>query len=89
MFLQKNIILLHIILLLAFSVAIAQEKEASLMTYDEYAKVSHGYPYIVKLEIGKGSLLYFGARHIYDPKDAQIAEIEKMWKGVREEYAKK
>ena len=53
------------------------------MTFDEYAKVRHGYPYIVELQIGKGALLYFGAQHTYDPKDAQIAEIEKRWKEFR------
>ena len=53
------------------------------MTFDEYAKVKHGYPYIVKLQIGKGSLLYFGAQHIDDPKNAQTAQIEKLWKEFR------
>lgn len=59
------------------------EKDASIMTFDEYAKVQHGYPYIVELQVGKGALLYFGAQHTYDPKDAQIAQIEKLWKEFR------
>jgi hypothetical protein len=80
---QKFGILLFIVLLFAFSVATAQEKEASIMTFDEYAKVRHGYPYIVELQIGKGALLYFGAQHTFDPKDAHIAEIEKRWKEFR------
>jgi len=81
--LQKFGIALLTVLLLAFSVAKAQEKDASIMTFDEYAKVSHGYPYIVELKIGKGALLYFGARHNYDPKNAQVAQIEKLWKEFR------
>jgi len=81
--LQKIGIALLTVLLLAFSVAKAQEKDASIMTFDEYAKVSHGYPYIVELKIGKGALLYFGARHIYDPKNAQVAQIEKLWNEFR------
>jgi hypothetical protein len=72
-----------IILLFAFSVVTAQEKDASIMTFDEYAKARHGYPYIVELQIGKGALLYFGAQHTFDPKDAQIAQIEKRWKEFR------
>lgn len=72
-----------IVLLLAFSVVTAQEKDASVMTFDEYAKVRHDYPYIVELQIGKGALLYFGAQHTFDPKDAQIAQIEKLWKEFR------
>lgn len=72
-----------IVLLLSFSDVTAQERDASIMTFDEYAKVSHGYPYIVELQIGKGALIYFGVRHTYDPKDAQIAQIEKLWKEFR------
>ncbi len=71
------------VLLLAFAVATAQERDVSIMTFDEYAKVSHRYPYIVELRIGKGALLYFGAQHTYDPKDAQIAQIQKLWKEFR------
>ncbi len=80
---RKFGILLSIVLLFAFSVVTAQEKDASIMTFDEYAKVRHGYPYIVELQIGKGALLYFGAQHTFDPKDAQIARIEKLWKEFR------
>lgn len=80
---QKYIIASLIILLFAFSVATAQEKDAKIMTYDEYVKASPGFPYIVELQIGKGALLYFGAQHIYDPKNPQTAQIEKLWKKFR------
>ena len=80
---QKYSFVLSIVLLFMVSVAPAQEINGSIMTFDEYSKVNHGYPYIVKLKIGKGSLLYFGAEHIYEPKNAQVAEIEKLWKEFR------
>jgi hypothetical protein len=80
---QKFGVLLSIVLLFAFSVATAQEKDASIMNFDEYAKVRHGYPYIVELQIGKGALLYFGAQHTNDPQHSQIAQIEKLWKEFR------
>ena len=80
---QKFGVLLAIVLLFAFSVATAQEKDASIMNFDEYAKVRHGYPYIVELQIGKGALLYFGAQHTSDPQHSQIAQIEKLWKEFR------
>jgi hypothetical protein len=80
---QKISVASLIFLLFAFSVVSGQEKEVSLMTYDEYVKVSPSFPYIVKLKIGKGELLYFGAQHIYDPKNAQTAQIEKLWKEFR------
>ncbi len=80
---QKISVVSLIVLLFTFSTAPAQEKDVKIMTFDEYAKVNHGYPYIVKLQIGKGSLLYFGAQHVYDPKNAQTAQIEKLWKEFR------
>jgi hypothetical protein len=77
---QKFWIFSTVVLLLAFSTVTAQEKDANIMTFEEYAKVSHGYPYIVELQMGKGALLYFGAQHVYDPKNPQIAQIAKLWK---------
>ena len=68
-----------LLLLVASSVVGAQEKDASLMTYDEYSKTRHSSPYVVELEIRKGALLYFGAQHTNDPKSQQIAQIEKLW----------
>jgi len=80
---QKFGILSLIFLLSVFSVTSAQEKSADIMTFDEYAKGSYSFPYIVELKIGKGALLYFGAQHNYDPKNAQVAQIEKLWKEFR------
>jgi hypothetical protein len=80
---QKFGILSLLILFFALSAAQAQEKTDGVMTYDEYVKVRHAYPYIVELQIGKGALLYFGAQHTNDPKHAQIAQIEKLWKEFR------
>jgi len=45
---QKFSIASLLILFLALSVAQAQEKTDGVMTYDEYAKVRHAYPYIVE-----------------------------------------
>jgi hypothetical protein len=81
--LQKYIVISFLILLSAFSVAVAQEKGSSIMTYDEYAKGNYSFPYIVELKIGKGALFYFGSRHIFDSKDVQIAQIQKLWKEFR------
>src|SRR5687768_4075821 len=80
---QKYRIASLTLLLSAFSVVLAQENNVSLMTFEEYAKVSHGYPYIVELKFGKGKLLYFGAQHTNDPTHAQTAQIEKLWKEIR------
>lgn len=72
-----------IALLFTFSMAMAQKNTSSVMTFEEYAKVRHDYPYIVELKIGRGSLLYYGSRHIFDPKHEQVAHIERLWKDFR------
>jgi hypothetical protein len=57
------------------------EKEAEqtkVMSFEEYAKLSHAVPYVLTLTNG-GHLLYFGARHTYDPTDPQIEEIQALW----------
>ena len=54
--LQKFSIALFLVLFIASS-AHAQEKNANLMTYDEYVKVRHSYPYIVELRLSNGALL--------------------------------
>jgi hypothetical protein len=60
--------------------AATQQKGAGLMSYDEYAKARHPYPYVVEIQAGEGALLYFGAQHINDPKHSQVTEIEKQWR---------
>lgn len=50
-----------------------------LMSFEEYVKTPHRVPYILELASGKGRLVYFGARHTYDPNDPQLARIEKLW----------
>ncbi len=66
-----------IVLLLVAGFAIAAEPR--IMTWEEYAEISHTYPYIVRLTSSEGQLLYFGSRHVYDPADPQVAEIQKLW----------
>ncbi len=76
-----------LLLLLAFlflpECVLAQEKKVEVMTYDEYIKVRHSYPYIVEIQFGKGALLYFGAQHTNDPKHPEVAQIEELWKKFR------
>lgn len=62
-------------------------KRADIMSFEEYVKKTHPVPYLLKLSIGKGRLLYFGTRHTYDPRDPEIAEMEKAWAKLRPEIA--
>ncbi len=80
---QKYVVVSFLVLLLSFSATIAQTPNAGIMSFEEYSKTSPSFPYIVELKIGKGSLFYYGARHVYDPKDAQSAHIQKLWKEFR------
>lgn len=79
----RRLTLLVTITASALSILYGQDTTGRLMTFEEYSKVSHGYPYILRLKVGKGELLYFGARHVYDPKSEQVTEIETLWKEFR------
>jgi hypothetical protein len=81
---RSRLLVVFSLFLFGFSIVIdAQEKAVRLMTFEEYSTLKHGYPYIVELQLGKGALLYYGSEHVYDPKHAQIAQIEKIWKEFR------
>lgn len=51
-----------------------------ILTYKQYAKIRHGVPYILEFKVGRGALLLYGGRHVFDPSDVQIADIETEWK---------
>jgi hypothetical protein len=51
-----------------------------ILTYKQYAKTRHGVPYVLKFKVGTGALLLYGGRHVFDPADPQIADIEAEWK---------
>lgn len=57
--------------------------EPLLMSYADYSRVEHPVPYILRFERSHGALLYYGARHTYDASDAQVAEVQSLWKSFR------
>ena len=57
----------------------AQSPEQSILTYKQYASIQHKSPYILEFRAGAGMLLFYGAEHTGDPKDPQIADIERRW----------
>lgn len=67
-------------LALAFQPA---DPEAKILTYKQYAKLRHGVPYVLEFKVGSGALLMYGSRHVFDPADALIADIEKEWKAFK------
>ena len=51
-----------------------------LMTFAEYARVTHALPYLLQLDSATRSLLYFGAKHIVGaPSDPQVQQIMDLW----------
>lgn len=56
---------------------------ARVMTFDEYRALSHAAPYVLEVRHGNGELIYFGARHSYDPADPQHRWIEELWGAFR------
>lgn len=53
--------------------------ERRILTYKQYAEISHEVPYILEFRTAEGALLLYGVRHVFDPKDAQIADIAAKW----------
>lgn len=53
------------------------------MSFAEYAERSHPTPYVLRWQLGDATLLYFGSAHVYDPDDAQVADIAGLWSQLR------
>lgn len=50
-----------------------------IMAWDEYARRSVQWPYVLTFETTNGTLLYYGARHTYTPADTQVQQLEQAW----------
>ena len=50
-----------------------------ILSYKQYASIQHKNPYVLEFHVGTGALLFYGAEHTGDPKDPQIADIERRW----------
>jgi hypothetical protein len=58
-------------------------RRGELMSFEEYARIEHESPYLLRLKRGSGELLYFGCTHLHDPADPQVARIETAWHEFR------
>jgi len=63
------------------------EPASRILTYKQYAKLKHDTPYVLEFKVGKGALLIFGSRHLFDPKDVQVADIIREWDRFRPDVA--
>jgi hypothetical protein len=49
----------------------------STMTFEEYRDIEHPAPYVLQLKGSSGAqLLYYGARHCFDPADPMFSDIQ-------------
>ena len=67
------------LLLATTTLAGSQNAGENILTYKQYASIRHKSPYILEFKTGSGALLFYGAEHTGDPKDPQIADIERRW----------
>jgi len=58
----------------------SHRKYKGLLTWEEYLKKPEKTPYILEMTTRKGSLVYYGSVHKFDPRYPQFADIEKRWK---------
>jgi hypothetical protein len=50
-----------------------------IMSYEKYATIKHGCPYVYTLSKPNQTLLYFGANHSCDPDNVQYSIFKKFW----------
>jgi hypothetical protein len=61
--------------------------DPSLMSFSEYAARPHSFPQILQIQGASGALFYYGAAHVNDPANPQIAEIQRFWGTFRPTFA--
>ncbi len=50
-----------------------------ILTYEQYSKIKHSIPYVLKLQSGNNYLYYFGEKHVFDPKHPQWDNLKYFW----------
>ena len=63
--------------------ALAACRRGRILSYEEYARIEHDIPYVLRFNHGHGSLLFFGSAHTYDPGDPQVGRIAALWTDFR------
>jgi hypothetical protein len=86
---RKSIVHGSLMLVLCCACATTQQR---IMTWAEYASLQRSgqhpeWPYIFQPRTRRGALMYFGARHTFDPADSQVARIQKEWNRFRPDIA--
>ncbi len=73
--------------MLALLVASCLAQSDGLMTSEEYSKVKHSRPYVLRIQTDSTTVLYFGSGHTRDPKDPQLKIAAELWQTLKPEIA--
>ncbi|PCC72189.1 hypothetical protein SAMN02745121_01398 [Nannocystis exedens] len=75
--------MLHRRAALSLLAGLAACRRGRILSHEEYADIEHDMPYVLRFAREDGALLFFGAKHIDDAGDAQVARIAALWAEFR------
>jgi len=85
---RTALLLMLLLAVVAAGTACMAARRPEVMTWEEYGRQNPHWPYVIHLRArGGGELLYFGSRHVYEPDDPMLAEIERLWADFRPHIA--
>jgi hypothetical protein len=85
---MKQLALASLLLtLVVFCGAQTTNPESRILSYKDYARIKHDVPYVLEFDLGKGALLMYGGRHVFDPADPQIDDIQREWERFKPDVA--
>lgn len=61
----------------------AHQRVEPVMSFDEYTKIHHDTPYVLRITEGDLELIYYGARHSFDTADPMFDDIERRFTAMR------
>jgi hypothetical protein len=84
---KKFQIIIPLFLLLACSTNEKKELRPDMLKYEEYVKKEIHLPYILNIKKGNKHLIYYGAKHSFDPTDSMFLDIEKRFNELKPDIA--
>ena len=54
-------------------------RRGRVLTYEEYGRIEHDTPYVLRFAASGGALVFFGSAHVFDPADPQVGQIMALW----------
>lgn len=73
--------------MLALIAATCLAQSDGLMTSEEYSRIKHSRPYVLRIQTESTTILYFGIGHTRDPKDPQLNIAADLWDNLKPQVA--